>query len=140
MDKLTPYPIDFDASESEFDMLGDVRAGFPSPADDMHERLDLVKLLVRHPASTFFFRISGTSMVDASLDEGDIIIVDKSLEPHDGSIAVCYIDGEFTVKRVVRTKQGISLQPANTSYPAITVTEQNNCIVWGIVTYVIKKV
>ncbi len=140
MDKLTPYPIDSDASESEFDMLGDVRAGFPSPADDMHERLDLVKLLVRHPASTFFFRISGTSMVDASLDEGDIIIVDKSLEPHDGSIAVCYIDGEFTVKRVVHTKQGISLQPANASYPAITVTEQNDFIVWGIVTYVIKKV
>lgn len=140
MENFTPYPIDFDASESEFDMLGDVRAGFPSPADDMHERLDLVKLLVRHPASTFFFRISGTSMVDASLDEGDIIIVDKSLEPHDGSIAVCYIDGEFTVKRVVRTKQGFSLQPANESYPAITVTEQNNFIVWGIVTYVIKKV
>ena len=104
-----PYPIDSDAVGGEFDMCGDVKAGFPSPADDMREKLDLVRLLVRHPASTFFFRVSGTSMVDASLDEGDIIIVDKSLEPHDGCIAVCHIDGEFTVKRVAIDAHGVKL-------------------------------
>lgn len=75
---MIPYPIDNERSVAEFELCGEVKAGFPSPADDMHEKLDLVRMLVKHPASTFFFRISGTSMVDASLDEGDIIIVDKS--------------------------------------------------------------
>ena len=74
-------------------MLGDIKAGFPSPADEEpREKLDLVRLLVRHPASTFFFRISGTSMVEADMDEGDIIIVDRSLELYNGCTAVCYID------------------------------------------------
>lgn len=140
MEKMTPYPIDDTPSASEFELCGDVKAGFPSPADDMHEKLDLVRMLVKHPASTFFFRISGTSMVDASLDEGDIIIVDKSLDPYDGCIAVCYIDGEFTVKRVAIDKQGVSLMPANSRYKPIRITSENNFIVWGIVTYVIKKV
>ena len=140
MEKMTPYPIDDTTSASEFELCGEVKAGFPSPADDMHEKLDLVRMLVKHPASTFFFRISGTSMVDASLDEGDIIIVDKSLDPYDGCIAVCYIDGEFTVKRVAIDKQGVSLMPANSRYKPIRITSENNFIVWGIVTYVIKKV
>ncbi len=140
MEKMTPYPIDDTPSASEFELCGEVKAGFPSPADDMHEKLDLVRMLVKHPASTFFFRISGTSMVDASLDEGDIIIVDKSLDPYDGCIAVCYIDGEFTVKRVAIDKQGVSLMPANSRYKPIRITSENNFIVWGIVTYVIKKV
>lgn len=139
MEKMIPYPIDL-SSEQEFDLFGDVKAGFPSPADDMHERLDLQRMLVRHPASTFFFRVSGTSMVDASLDEGDIIIVDKSLEPYHGCIAVCHIDGEFTVKRVSIDKSGVKLLPANERYAPIVITEQNNFIVWGIVTFVIKKV
>jgi DNA polymerase V len=121
-------------------MCGDVKAGFPSPADDMREKLDLVRLLVRHPASTFFFRASGTSLVDASLDEGDIIIVDKSLEPHYGCIAVCHIDGEFTVKRVAIDAHGVKLMPANERYEPIRITEQNNFIVWGVVTFVIKRV
>ena len=140
LDKMMPYPIDSDAVGGEFDMCGDVKAGFPSPADDMREKLDLVRLLVRHPASTFFFRVSGTSMVDASLDEGDIIIVDKSLEPHDGCIAVCHIDGEFTVKRVAIDAHGVKLMPANERYEPIRITEQNNFIVWGVVTFVIKRV
>ena len=140
LDKMMPYPIDSDAVGGEFDMCGDVKAGFPSPADDMREKLDLVRLLVRHPASTFFFRVSGTSMVDASLDEGDIIIVDKSLEPHDGCIAVCHIDGEFTVKRVAIDAHGVKLMPANERYEPIRITEQNDFIVWGVVTFVIKRV
>lgn len=140
MEKMIPYPIDNEQSAAEFELCGEVKAGFPSPADDMHEKLDLVRMLVKHPASTFFFRISGSSMVDASLDEGDIIIVDKSLDPYDGCIAVCYIDGEFTVKRVAIDSEGVSLMPANCRYKPIRISAENNFIVWGIVTFVIKKV
>ena len=81
-------------------MIGNVKAGFPSPAEDIHEKLDLIRLLVRHRASTFFFRVDGVSMVDAGMDEGDIIIVDRSVDPYNNCKAVCYIDGEYTVKRV----------------------------------------
>ena len=88
---MKPYAID-DTASLEADMLGEVRAGFPSPADEEpREKLDLVKLLVRHPASTFFFRIGGTSMVEADMDEGDIIIVDRGIEPYNGCSAVCFI-------------------------------------------------
>lgn len=138
MDKMTPYPLD-DAQSAEFNLCGEVKAGFPSPADDMREKLDLMKMLVKHPASTFFFRVSGTSMVDASLDEGDIIIVDKSLDPYNGCIAVCYIDGEFTVKRVAIDSGGVCLMPANPQYKPLRISEENDFTVWGIVTFVIKK-
>jgi DNA polymerase V len=73
-----------------------VKAGFPSPAEDIHEKLDLIRLLVRHRASTFFFRVDGVSMVDAGMDEGDIIIVDRSVDPYNNCKAVCYIDGEYS--------------------------------------------
>ena len=85
---MKPYSID-DSLPFEADLLGDIKAGFPSPADEEPtERLDLQRLLVRHPASTFFFRIDGTSMVEANMDEGDIIIVDRSIDPYNGSSAV----------------------------------------------------
>lgn len=77
-----------------------MKAGFPSPAEDIREKLDLIKLLVKHKASTSFFRARGVSMVDAALDEGDIIIVDRAVDPYNNCKAVCYIDGECTVKRV----------------------------------------
>ena len=108
----------------------------------MRERLDLVKLLVRHKASTFFFRVSGVSMVDAALDEGDIIIVDRAVEPYNNCKAVCYIDGEYTVKRVEMLGNKVRLMPANeqnTVYKPIEVTPDNDFLIWGVVTYVIKK-
>ena len=123
-------------------MLGDVKAGFPSPAEDIREKLDLMKLLVRHKASTFFFRVSGVSMVDAAMDEGDIIIVDRAVEPYNDCKAVCYIDGEYTVKRIEILDGKVRLLPANelnTKYKPIEVTEDNSFMVWGVVTYVIKK-
>ena len=127
----------------EADMLGEVRAGFPSPADEEpHEKLDLVRLLVRHPASTFFFRVGGTSMVDADMDEGDIIIVDRAVEPYNDCKAVCFIDGEYTVKRIVIGDGKLTLMPANdmdSKYQPIEVTSENDFMVWGVVTYVIKK-
>lgn len=124
----------------ELDMLGEVRAGFPSPADEEPtEKLDLIKLLVRHPSSTFFFRIGGTSMVDAEMDEGDIVIVDRSIEPYNGCSAVCFIDGEFTLKRIQRHKDHIELIAANPNFKPIHIDTNSEFQVWGVVTYVIKK-
>lgn len=124
----------------ELDMLGEVRAGFPSPADEEPtEKLDLIKLLVRHPSSTFFFRIGGTSMVDAEMDEGDIVIVDRSIEPYNGCSAVCFIDGEFTLKRIQRHNDHIELIAANPNFKPIRIDTNSEFQVWGVVTYVIKK-
>ena len=141
MEKFVPYSID-DEERFEGELLGDVKAGFPSPAEDIREKLDLMKLLVKHRASTFFFRVSGVSMVDAAMDEGDIIIVDRAIDPYNNCKAVCFIDGEYTVKRVEIHEKGVRLMPANennTAYKPIDVTAENNFVIWGIVTYVIKK-
>ena len=141
MSEFVPHKID--AEESfESHLLGDVKAGFPSPAEDIREKLDLVKLLVRHKASTFFFRIDGVSMVDAAMDDGDIIIVDRAIEPYNNCKAVCYIDGEYTVKRVEMLDGRVRLMPANeqnTKYKPIEVQPENQFIIWGVVTYTIKK-
>ena len=142
MNKFVPHSID-DTSSFESEMLGDVKAGFPSPAEDIREKLDLIKLLVKHKASTFFFRIDGVSMVDAAMDDGDIIIVDRAVEPYNNCKAVCYIDGEYTVKRVEMLDGKVRLMPANelnTKYKPIEVQPENQFIIWGVVTYVIKKV
>ena len=141
MNTFVPHSIDSEES-FESSLLGDVKAGFPSPAEDIREKLDLIKLLVRHKASTFFFRISGVSMVDAAMDEGDIIIVDRAIDPYNGCKAVCFIDGEYTVKRVEMLEGRVRLMPANelnTAYKPIEVTPENNFIIWGVVTYTIKK-
>ena len=141
MDKFQPFSLDYDAP-AQGEMLGDVKAGFPSPAEDLREKLDLMKLLVRHKASTFFFRVSGVSMVDAAMDEGDIIIVDRAVEPYNNCKAVCFIDGEYTVKRIEILDGRVRLMPANdlnTKYKPIEVTDENSFMVWGVVTYVIKK-
>ena len=141
MNKFVPHSID-DTSSFESEMLGEVKAGFPSPAEDIREKLDLIKLLVRHKASTFFFRIDGVSMVDAAMDDGDIIIVDRAIDPYNNCKAVCYIDGEYTVKRVEMLDGKVRLMPANelnTKYQPIEVTEDNQFIIWGVVTYTIKK-
>ena len=128
----------------------DIHAGFPSPATDyMTQAIDLNKELVRHPAATFYGRVVGDSMTDAGVNEGDILVIDKSLEPRDGDMAVCFIDGEFTLKHIrfeiMTAKDGsrfsqIRLVPANDRYPVIEVSEGSDFIMWGVVTYVIKKV
>lgn len=136
---LEQFQIEYNSQEIE--LCGDVKAGFPSPADDTpHEKLDLMRLVVRHPASTFYFRISGVSMVDDGFDEGDIVVVDRSLEPTNNSTAVCFIDGEFTIKKILQEKDCLYLMPANKEYKPIKVTAENEFMVWGVVTYIIKKV
>lgn len=141
MEEFVPHRLEGDVS-FEMQLLGDVKAGFPSPAEEIRERLDLVKLLVQHKASTFFFRVNGVSMVDAALDEGDIIIVDRAVEPYNDCKAVCYIDGEYTVKRVEMGEGRVRLMPANelnTKFQPIEVTADNDFLIWGVVTFVIKK-
>ena len=116
-------------------------AGFPSPADDfMDVSIDLNKELIKHPSATFYGRVRGDSMKDAGIEDGDLLVIDRSLEPQDGKIAVCFIDGEFTVKRIKMEKDSVWLIPANSKYNPIKVTADNDFIIWGIVTYIIKKI
>lgn len=118
-----------------------ISAGFPSPADDFKEqRLSLDEELIKNKEATFFARVSGQSMIGAGLDDNDLLVIDRSLEPSHNKIAVCFLDGEFTVKRLKVEGEGIWLQPENPNYLPIKVTEDNNFIIWGIVTNVIKKV
>ena len=118
-----------------------IHAGFPSPATDyMTQAIDLNKELVKHPAATFYGRVVGDSMIDAGVEEGDILVIDKSLEPKDGDMAVCFVDGEFTLKHLKFTDSGLKLVPANPDYPEIVITEGVRFIMWGVVTYIIKKV
>ena len=118
-----------------------ISAGFPSPAEDFIDvSIDLNRELIKHPSATFYGRVRGDSMIGAGLNDGDLLIIDKSLEPADNKIAVCFIDGEFTVKRIKIVEDGVLLMPENDAYPPIKVTEDNDFIVWGIVTTVIKSV
>jgi DNA polymerase V len=117
-----------------------ISAGFPSPADDFKEfKISLDKTLVKNKEATFYAKVSGQSMVGAGIDDGDLLVVDKSLEPQHNSIAVCFIDGEFTVKRLKVSGGDVYLQPENSAYDPIKITEGNDFLVWGIVTHVIKK-
>lgn len=116
-----------------------ISAGFPSPAQDYLDlRLDLNKELISNPSSTFFGRVKGQSMKDAGILDGDILVIDKSLDPQDGDTAVCYIDGEFTLKFIRIEKDAVFLVPANPAFEPIKVTEDNNFCIWGIVTYTIQ--
>lgn len=118
-----------------------IKAGFPSPAADFDEtRISLDNVLVKNREATFYAKASGTSMIGAGIDDGDIMVIDRSLEPTNNKIAVCCIDGEFTVKRIKVTKNEVFLMPENKEFQPIKVTEDNELIVWGIVTYVIKSV
>lgn len=117
-----------------------IRAGFPSPAQDYIEQaIDLNKELIRHPASTFYGRVIGDSMKDEGIEEGDVLIIDKSLDVQENDLVVCFIDGEFTLKRIKIETDVIWLVPSNPNYPLIKVTAENNFMVWGVVTYTIKK-
>ncbi|MGN0028550.1 MAG: LexA family protein [Marinilabiliaceae bacterium] len=117
-----------------------IHAGFPSPAQDyMETGLDLNKALIRHKASTFYGRVVGDSMHDAGIDEGDIIVIDKSLDARNGDLVVCYIDGEFAIKYLKMEDGRLRLYPANKKYAPIEVTNAEGFRVWGVVTYTIKK-
>lgn len=118
-----------------------VPAGFPSPADDyVDQRLDLNTHLVEHPAATFFTRVSGHSMRGAGIHDGDLLIVDRALEPQDGRIVIAAINGELTVKRLQLRKSGTWLVPEHPDYKPLKITEGLDCVIWGVVTRVIHAV
>ena len=120
---------------------GRVQAGFPSPAQGEYaDSIDLNRALITNPAATFCARVIGNSMVDAGINEGDMLIIDRSLTPHDGCIAVCFIDGDFTVKRLSVRNDGVYLTPANASFPELKVREDSNFQIWGVVSHIIKRV
>jgi len=118
-----------------------VPAGFPSPADDhMEGKLDLNTHLVKHPTATFFVKASGDSMIGAGIHDGDILVVDRSLEPRQSRIVIAAVDGQLTVKRLKKKGKKIFLVPENKKFRPIELNENNDVKVWGVVTNVIHKV
>jgi len=121
--------------------LSPISAGFPSPADDyVDQSLDLNEYLVKHPAATFFVRVKGDSMTGAGIQDGDILIVDRSLEPTDNKVVIAAMDGEFTVKRISRKGEKLYLIPDNPDYDPVELHEDMDFSIWGVVTYVIHAV
>lgn len=122
---------------------GGVRAGFPSPAQDYMDRsLDFNKELIAHPAATFYARVVGLSMLGAGIDEGDIVVIDRSLEPRQGDIVVAFINGEFSMKYLDLSRKDsghITLRPANPDYPPLDITPDDDFTIWGVVAKVIKN-
>ncbi|MFN2261178.1 MAG: LexA family protein [Psychroflexus sp.] len=137
---LKIYQSDF-SSRLELPVVSQgISAGFPSPADDFLElKMDLNREYIKHPNATFYAYVSGDSMLGAGLDSGDLLIIDKSLEVKNNRIAVCFIDGEFTIKRIKIEEGSVWLNPANKKYSPIQVTEENEFVIWGVVTTVIKN-
>jgi DNA polymerase V len=117
-----------------------IQAGFPSPAQEyISESIDLNNEIVKHPAATFFGKVSGDSMIDEGIEEGDLLVIDRSLQPEDGDLAVCCVDGEFTLKRIKIEPDRVWLIPANESFDPIMVTPDNRFSIWGVVTHTIKR-
>ena len=118
-----------------------VPAGFPSPADDhMEGKLDLNTHLVKHPTATFFVKASGDSMLGAGIHDGDILVVDRSLEPRKGKVVIAAVDGQLTVKRLQKKGSKTFLVPENKKFRSIELNENNDVKIWGVVTNVIHKV
>jgi len=138
---ITFFLPDFENTHELPYIPGGIKAGFPSPAADFDEsKISLDTVLVKNREATFYAKASGTSMIGAGIDDGDILVIDRSIEPQNNKIAICLIDGDFTVKRIVIEKDGLYLMPENKAFKPIKVTEENELIIWGIVTYVIKNV
>lgn len=120
---------------------GGISAGFPSPADDFREdRISLDRELINDPDATFFARVNGDSMQGAGMDDGDLLVIDRSIEAYDGSIAVCFVEGEFTVKRIKKEKDKIFLMPENPKYEPIEISGDKILNIWGVVTNIVKRV
>ena len=107
--------------------------------DYLEQAIDLNKKLIRHPASTFFGRVVGDSMKYEGIVKGDVLIIDKSLDVQDNDLVVCFIDGEFTLKRIKIEREVIWLVPSNPDYPQIRIIAENDFLVWGVVTDTVKK-
>ena len=142
MSGMKIYKGEFD-KQLELLLAPQIKAGFPSPAQDyMRESLDFNRDFIRHPEATFYGRVDGDSMVDAGIDDGDIAVIDRSLEAQDGDIVVGYVNGEFTIKFLDLKHKAdgyIELRPANKKYDPIRVEEYDEFEVWGVVVWTIKN-
>lgn len=117
-----------------------VSAGFPSPADDhLQDVISLDEELIDHPAATFLVRAKGTSMIDAGISDGDVLVIDRALTPTHGDIVIAALDGQLTVKTLFARAGRIQLQPANPAYPPIEVHEGQELVIWGVVTSIIHR-
>lgn len=117
-----------------------VQAGFPSPAEDyVEDRIDLNEELIEHPAATYFVRASGHSMVEAGIHDGDILIVDRAVEPTDGHIVIAAVDGELTVKRLRQEDGDVWLAAESEAFEDVPVTPLNDVTVWGVVRHAIHS-
>ena len=120
--------------------LSGVSAGFPSPADDYLDRkLDLNEHLIKNPAATFFVRVAGDSMTGAGINDNDILVVDRSLEPINGNIIIAVVSGELTVKRLLKSRDCCRLVAENPDYPDLEIDEETPLEVWGVATYAIHS-
>jgi DNA polymerase V len=135
----TPVPLD-PSVLMMFKAADRVSAGFPSPAEDFAvQRIDLTAILVIHPQATFLLRVSGDSMKDAGIYDGDTLVVDKAIKPRHGHVVVAVVDGEFTVKFLYQRGGRTKLQAANPTYPDIIPREGQTIEIWGVVTSCIKQ-
>jgi DNA polymerase V len=132
------YPSGSDISLQRPLFLSGVSAGFPSPADDYLDRkLDLNEHLVKNPAATFFVRVAGDSMTGAGINDDDILVVDRSLEPSSNNIVIAVVNGELTVKRLIKAHDSCSLIAENPDYPPLEINEETPLEIWGVATYAI---
>lgn len=138
---LTPQPTPLEASPLAIPLASySVQAGFPSPAEEFcTKRLDITEVLVKHPQATYLLRVSGQSMKDAGIDDGDLLVVDKAIKPRHGHIVVAVVGGEFTVKYLHMRAGRFKLKPANATYPEIVPADGETVEVWGVVTSAIKR-
>lgn len=144
-ENLDLFALDISKSNEITQVNAEVKAGFPSPAGDfIFDTIDLNRELIKDPDTTFLARVSGNSMQDMRIYDGDLILIDRSIAASNGKIAVCYIDGEFTLKRLEIIKEGteikkILLCPENDAFSKIEVSPENDFLIWGILTYAITK-
>ena len=139
MSLLLIYKSNFNTKKS-ISVYSGINAGFPSPADDHIDLdLDLNEHLIKHPAATFYVYAKGNSMINAGIHDGDLLIVDRSLNPGLKSIIIAVLNGEFTVKRITKIDKELYLMPDNNSYKPIKITEDMDFQIWGIVTHTIHR-
>ena len=117
-----------------------ISAGFPSPAEDYIELgIDLNKYLIKNPISTFFLRVSGNSMNKAGIYNDDLLIIDRSINPNPGNVVVALLDGEFTLKRLIKKQDTYYLKADKENYPAINLYEYIDIQIWGVAIYSIHE-
>ena len=132
------YKPDRSTKRRQSIFMATVPAGFPSPAADYEEgKLDLNRHLIKNPAATFFVRVTGDSMVKAGIHSGDLLVVDRSIEPRDKNVIIAVVNGELTVKRIRIRKNGLTLEAENEAYQSQEINDEIEFEVWGIVTNVI---